>query len=100
MNLFKLFVLNPFLAFIGDKRLKYLQRLEQSLTEDHETLKSRQFSDLKKILRHSYDNIPFYKNWFDLHNVNIDEIHSFSDFSKMVPVLTKNDIIKGYEHFT
>lgn len=100
MNLFKSFVLNPFLAFIGDKRLKYLRRLEQSLAEDYETLKSRQFSDLKKILRHSYDNIPFYKNWFDLHSVNIDEIHSFSDFSNMVPVLTKNDIIKGYEHFT
>lgn len=82
-----------------DRRLKYLKFLEKSSTLSYEELRKTQFREIRKLLRYCYQHVPFYKYWFDLHGVNIAEIKNLDDFSRRVPVLTKQDIIEHYTLF-
>src|SRR6056297_1198619 len=79
-----------------DRRLKYLKFLEKSSALSYEELRVTQFREIRKLLRYCYQHVPFYKYWFDLYNVNVGEIKTPDDFSRKVPVLTKQDIIERY----
>jgi phenylacetate-CoA ligase len=46
---------------------------------------------LKAVLRHAYENVPFYRRKFDQAGIRPDEIKSFDDLSKL-PVTTKAEI--------
>lgn len=65
----------------------------------YEELSRIQFEAIKELIHYSYHNIPFYKYWFDLHDVDISKINSLEDFSESIPLLTKSDIIKNYDKF-
>lgn len=46
---------------------------------------------LKKIIQHAYQNVPFYKFWFDKHQINPNEIKTLNDLKK-IPALNKSII--------
>lgn len=50
---------------------------------------------LKKIVRHAYDNSPFYKKRFDLHGVHPDDINGIEDIVKL-PFTVKQDLRDNY----
>ncbi len=41
-----------------------------------------------KIVKHAYETVPFYKDFYDKHGVNIKQIQLISDL-KNIPILTK-----------
>lgn len=48
-----------------------------------------QESKLRRIVSHAYQAVPFYRELFNKHKVNPDDIQSMSDLNKL-PIITKN----------
>lgn len=55
-----------------------------------------QMFELAKLLRHAYENVPYYKNVFDERGLKPADIQSFHDL-KQLPFLTRDIIIKNRE---
>jgi phenylacetate-CoA ligase len=66
--------------------------------KSYNELKVEQEAQLRKMIRFSYNNVPFYKKWFDDHKIAPDDIKSIEDLSKL-PILTKEIINKYWEAF-
>jgi len=60
-----------------------------------EELKKRQIQRLRRILRHSYDNIPFYKRIFRERNLRPDDFRSLEDLRRL-PIITRTDLKRGF----
>ena len=71
--------------------LKYFNKLEKSQWLSEEELEDIQWGKLKNLLKHAYDNVPYYRNVFKKIRLNPSDIKNAEDFSK-VPFLTKDDI--------
>ena len=54
-----------------------------------------QFNELKKILKHSKENVPYYGKLFANYEFDI-KIQSFNDIQKL-PYLTKTNITENFE---
>ena len=61
-------------------------------------LQKEQFDKIKKILVHSYNNVPYFKRLFDNNNINLTTINSLKDF-KRIPITLKNDIVSNQSKF-
>ena len=46
---------------------------------------------IRKLIRHAYRNVPYYRQLFDKHDVPIESIHSAGDLA-LVPVTTRVEI--------
>jgi len=80
--------------------LKYLNLLNSSAGISYKEHLEMQFKRIQELLNFSYHNVPFYKFWFDQHEVDISKINTLEDFASMVPILTKSDIIEHYHLFS
>ncbi|MEK6692336.1 MAG: hypothetical protein AABY44_02790 [Nitrospirota bacterium] len=54
-----------------------------------EELAEIQNKKLRKLIRHAYDNVPFYRNMFMSHGLKPDDIRTTSDLQK-IPIMTKS----------
>jgi len=61
-------------------------------------LQQIQFDALKKLLLHSYKNVPFYKKVFDEYNFNPTRFNDFSDIN-ILPIISKDTIRDNFEDF-
>jgi phenylacetate-CoA ligase len=59
-----------------------------------ERIEEYQFLKLKNLLLHSYQTVPFYRNTWDKHGIDINKIKSFDDFYHSIPFLTR-DMVQG-----
>jgi len=50
-----------------------------------------QLKNIKKLLLHAYQNVPYYTELFDKNKIVVDNFKNFEDF-KRIPFLTKKDI--------
>jgi len=66
--------------------------LKKSQWWSKELLEKHQMQELSKLLKHAYENVPYYTKLFNSSNLKPKDIHSISDLVK-IPFLTK-DIIK------
>lgn len=66
--------------------------LEKSQWLEVEKQKEYQLEQLKKTIINAYENVPYYKELFDKHNIDAYQIKDFKDI-KRIPYLTK-DIIR------
>lgn len=64
-------------------------------TISEKKLKELQLERMKWSLKHSYDNVPFYKNSFDKAGFKPEDFKSLDDMKK-VPFLTKKDMRAAY----
>ncbi|WP_089152973.1 phenylacetate--CoA ligase family protein [Thalassotalea crassostreae] len=72
------------------------QSAEKRLTWSKKELEYYQWKQLTRLLKHCWNNIPYYKNLWLKHGItNIDEIKSMEDFNAL-PVLTKNDVTNHF----
>lgn len=77
---------------VNNEYLRSINRLKW--TEDE--LKDFQWHRLEKLLKHCWDNVPFYKKHWQLAGIiNITDIKNLTDFEKL-PVLTKQNVNDNY----
>jgi phenylacetate-CoA ligase len=75
-----------------DRRLNFRKLGKQSLEE----IEKYQFKELKELLRHCYETVPFYKELFQKHSFNPDLFKSFDDLKKL-PTISKDDVHRARE---
>ncbi|WFR71065.1 hypothetical protein P9209_17005 [Prescottella defluvii] len=44
---------------------------------------------LQRQLHHAYAELPFYRRHYDAHDFHPDQVRSLDDFTRLVPVITK-----------
>jgi phenylacetate-CoA ligase len=66
---------------------------QETLSRDE--LSRQQGENLKKLVRHVYDNVPFYRKRMDEIGVSPDDIRELADIVKL-PFTTKNDMREVY----
>ena len=67
---------------------KILRDLKESEWWTEEKIANYQDEQVRKIVRHAYETVPFYRRFYDQYNVNIDKIKTVEDLA-LLPVLTK-----------
>jgi len=68
--------------------------LQESQWWSREKLEEYQMQQLKKLLQHAYENVPYYRRVFDERRLKPKDIQNFDDLKKL-PYLTK-DIFKTH----
>ena len=74
--------------------LRTWQRLRKFQYRDSEHIKAFQLTRFKKLLRHAYEKIPMYREFYDSHGFTPSQVRYFEDIEE-VPVITK-DIIRSF----
>ena len=69
----------------------HFKRLKVLMDADPEFLQQYKFEALKRLLRHAYTNVPYYRRRFDDVGAKPEDIKSFEDFVNL-PTLTREDI--------
>jgi len=69
----------------------YSFALRRNLRLEPSSLKELQRRKLRVIIKHAYENVPFYHKKFDESGIKPDDVKSIADLSK-VPVTTKSEI--------
>jgi len=59
-------------------------------------IESLQNGNLRVLLRHAYDTVPYYRRVFRERGLSLSDVRSVDDLAKL-PVLTKADIRKNFE---
>ncbi|MBS3109503.1 phenylacetate--CoA ligase family protein [Candidatus Woesearchaeota archaeon] len=67
--------------------IEYL-KIKKNLRMTSEELKQFQDDRLRKIIRHSYETVPYYKKLFDGHDITPEDIKSVDDLAK-IPITEK-----------
>ncbi len=47
---------------------------------------------LKSLVRHAYDTVPYYRELFNKNGIKVSDINTVDDLHK-IPILTKNDVL-------
>lgn len=81
----------PGIGSVYQKRKKEIQHFEKA---NFEIRKDHVFTHFKAIVNHAYQNVKFYKNFYDKMGFHPNELQSFEDIGK-TPIVTK-DILNGY----
>lgn len=91
-------ILMPFYEAIkGKNLLQNINEYQRHLTWSSEQIKAHQWNELKKLLKHAFDNTTFYPEiWAKVGIHSVDDIQSMSDFEKL-PFVTKDDIANHYQ---
>jgi len=79
----------------GTSIQKYLRWLNKTQWLKPEELKRIQNKKLRALVKHAYENVPYYHHTFRVLNLKPDDIKSKDDLQK-VPILTKEMIRKNF----
>ena len=79
----------------GSRVAASLKELQHTATFSAEELRSLQDSKLQRLVKHSYDTVPYYHRLFDSLKLKPEDIHSRDDLH-LLPVLTKQTIRDNY----
>ncbi len=64
-------------------------------SRSREEIEGFQLKRLKKIVRHAYDQVPFYKRKYDSCRIKPEDINTLKDF-KNLPLVTKEEMIENF----
>ena len=70
--------------------------LQESQWWSKEQLEEYQMTELEKLLKHAYENVPYYRRVFDERGLKPKDIQDFGDLKKL-PYLTKDEFKKNFE---
>lgn len=57
-----------------------------------EEVRKIQLEKIKSLVKHAYDNAPFYRKRFDEAGVKPEDIKTLDDFRKKIPIFRKEDV--------
>jgi len=86
-----------FQAWKGNPSLGHLRALTKSERIPPKALREHRLRKLERLVRHAYQNVPFYRRRFDEAGLHPDQIRDFADLRRL-PILTKSDIIGNLEN--
>lgn len=91
-------ILNPIYESVIKRRnmLKYRRFLEDSQWWPYEKLQAFQWEELTKLLRHAYENVPYWRGQFDKLGLKPSDIKTYEDFCR-IPVTDKKNIRENHE---
>jgi len=78
--------------------IQYYQWLEKTQWWTIDELKRFQLEKLQALVKHAYENVPFYRRVFDEHKLKPDDIVTLNDLQK-IPLLHKEDVRNNLEDF-
>lgn len=78
---------------------KKRQELEKSQWHKREYLEEYQLEKLKILIRHCYENVPYYKRIFDERGLSPHDFKRTEDLN-LLPILTKNDVRNNFNDLT
>lgn len=93
--IFKNFVMPAYHSLKHQNRIKYYQQLKKRDSLSREYLLEIQWTKLKALIEHCYENIPYYKKLFDQSDIHPVDIKDLNDYSK-IPELKKQNIRDNY----
>lgn len=70
---------------------KCIDELEKNQWRSDYEIKELQWRKIKRLLRHSYESVPYYREAFDKMGIRVDDIQTPEDFRK-IPILTKDNL--------
>lgn len=80
----------------GDVFFETLNHMKKFEFETESEIKSYQDEKLKEMVNYAYNNVEFYRELYDENNINIKEISSLEDITKL-PIITKEQIMESGE---
>ncbi|MDQ1318324.1 MAG: hypothetical protein QG588_1984, partial [Candidatus Poribacteria bacterium] len=89
--IFKTLSLSPFPYPFGMKFAKKYNELMESQWYTKELLGEIQIRKLEAIIKHAYENVPYYRRVFNERGLKPRDIQNFDDLKKL-PILTKEDV--------
>lgn len=78
--------------FWNKKVLNHYFSLKKTEKLSKNELEKNQVLMMKKILKHAYDNSPFYRDLYDRHCFNVEDFKSLEDLPK-IPCIEKKDLL-------
>ena len=75
----------------GLETRRYLRELERTQWLSKDELQALQLTRLKRLVKHAYENVPFYRRRYREAGVHPQDIGHLDDFEKL-PFLTREDI--------
>jgi phenylacetate-CoA ligase len=78
---------------------EHYRMLLKNQWKDYPSLKKEQDEALKALVRHSYDNVPYYHRLFRDMSLRPEDIRTVEDLQKL-PILTKATIKANWDQFT
>ena len=79
----------------GTKIQKYLKWLEKTQWWRHKELEELQNKKLRALIKHAYENVPYYHQLLRGLNLKSDDIKTVEDLQKL-PILTKAEIRRNF----
>jgi phenylacetate-CoA ligase len=80
----------------GNGFFKQLKLLEQSQWWSENELKNYQNEKLRSLIRHAYENVPYYRRLFEECKLTPRDINTIKDLPK-IPLLTKDIVREHYQ---
>jgi phenylacetate-CoA ligase len=77
---------------------RYYRWLQETQWWSKSQLEGYQLEQLQALVRHAYENVPYYRRVFDEHQLKPEDIATLNDLQK-IPLLTKEDVRKNPEDF-
>jgi phenylacetate-CoA ligase len=81
---------------LGTNLLKHSRELEETQWWPPEQLRELQNEKLRALIKHAYENVPYYHRVFQERGLADRDIRTIEDLSKL-PVLTKDDIRRNFQ---
>lgn len=78
--------------------IRYYEWLEKTQWWSKDDLKNFQLDNLKALVKHAYENVPYYRRIFDEHKLKPDDIVTLNDIQK-IPLLYKEVVRNNLEDF-
>lgn len=81
---------------LGTTLLKYLKELEETQWWPPERLQELQNEKLRALIKHAYENVPYYHHIFEERGLTDKDIQTVEDLPKL-PILTKDNIRLNFQ---
>jgi phenylacetate-CoA ligase len=88
----------PLKMRLGKRFFKQLEFLEESQWWSEQELENYQNEQLRKLIKHAYENVPYYNRLFKTNKLTLNDIRTVEDLPK-IPILTKAIIRNNLRDF-
>ena len=86
----------PFPYIMGKEFAKTYNELMKSQWYSKEQVDELRLRKLEAVIKHAYENVPYYRRVFDERELKPKDIQDFDDLKKL-PILTKDDVRNNFK---